>query len=122
MPYKDKEKAKEYKKEYYQKNKEYIKEYREIHNEHIKEQRRKYNQTAKRIKSNRILFWKIRGIGMNQYYDFDIIYDIFINTTHCDLCKVEFKGKGADARCLDHCHQSGEIRNILCRSCNNKRG
>jgi hypothetical protein len=48
--------------------------------------------------------------------DFDVIYDIYINTHKCDFCKKTFKD--SFDRCLDHCHMSGSPRGILCRSCN----
>ena len=42
--------------------------------------------------------------------------------THCDICNIEFDlENGATskmARCLDHHHHSGYIRNIICRNCN----
>ena len=63
----------------------------------------------------------MRGVKGDLYQ----LYDIFINTTHCQLCDVELTtGRfGGSRKCLDHCHTTGEFRNIICHICNttNKR-
>jgi hypothetical protein len=52
--------------------------------------------------------------------DFELfIYPEYIKATHCDLCYSEFKT--VRDRELDHNHNTGEIRNILCRSCNERK-
>lgn len=38
----------------------------------------------------------------------------------CAICSKVFKNK-YDA-CLDHCHQTGKVRGILCRRCNSSLG
>ena len=51
--------------------------------------------------------------------DFDYVYNEYIHTTNCDLCKKLFT-KSND-RHLDHNHKTGEVRNIVCNRCNNHR-
>ena len=150
MPYKDPEARKEYLKQYYQKkgkeysqqyyenNKEKIleqrKEYREKNKEKlkqdkkewhkknidtIKEKKKKYLQTDNGKKYYRIGSWRKQGVKSD---DFDALYEKYINTTKCDKCNVELVAGnyGANKRCLDHNHETGEFRFILCNSCNLK--
>jgi hypothetical protein len=90
--------------------------------EDMKEYQRHYYE-ANKI-NYRISDWKLRGIIFSDYY---LLYDIFINTKYCDLCKVELtQGKitTKTTRCLDHDHNITDcenVRNVLCHSCNIKR-
>jgi hypothetical protein len=71
----------------------------------------------------RISNWKTRGII---FCDYDLLYDIYINTTHCDICKIKFtedKQRSNTTRCLDHDHNINDcenVRAVVCHSCNNK--
>ena len=116
-------------KEYYQKNKEEIlskqKQYQKLWYQKNKEQRKEYfkqyKQTPQRKKSNRIGNWKYRGVI---HQNFDELYEKYINTKYCELCSVELtedKIRTHTTRCLDHCHETGEFRNVLCHPCNTKR-
>ena len=122
---KNREKIAKKKKQYYQKNKDILqeknKEYREKNKEKKKEYMKKYCQTEKGKKSYRITQWKSRGIV---HHNFDELYEKFINTEYCELCNVkltEDKRTTPTTRVLDHCHETGEFRNVLCNSCNVKR-
>jgi hypothetical protein len=99
----NKEKISEKDKKYYQKNKEKIKE---------------HNQTPARIKSDTLSHWKRNGLihpDMGELYD-----KKYLPATHCEVCRKEFKD--SFDRCMDHCHETGLFRQILCRSCNNRDG
>ena len=117
---------KEKKKQYYQDNKEKITEYRETNKEKLLEQQRQYHQTPAGKKSSRISDWKRYGIKLPEDYpDWDIFYEEeYMKTTKCEECGVvltEGRTITSTTKCLDHCHITGEFRNILCHACNSKR-
>ena len=119
---------KEYKKQYYLNNVEKIKEQQkqyklnnvekiaEYKKEHIKE----YRQTENCKKTKRINNWKRSGVISE---NFDELYNKYINTTNCDNCDIEliYGIYGNNKKCLDHCHKTGQFRNVLCCGCNNRR-
>ena len=111
---KNKEKNKERKREanikYYNKNK-----------EKLAQRHKAYNQTEQGKKSIRIRHWRSYGVICE---NFDNLYDYFINCKDCENCGVELtvdKQNTATTRCLDHCHETGEFRDVLCNRCNVKR-
>ena len=116
MPYKDKEKLKEFHRLRYIANKDKINEqcrlYRIANKDKIKEYKKAYYQTPQGKKSNTMGHWK--SIGVNDVND--EMYDRYINTHCCDVCKNEFKS--SRHRNLDHDHTTGDFRQILCQSCN----
>jgi hypothetical protein len=133
MAYKDKEKQKENQKRYREANKEkiaeqrkgYYKQYRENNKEKIDEYQKQYNQTSTGIKNNRIKVWKKRGVKLpDDYPDWSLFYDEeYMKATKCEECGVELTegNRTSTTKCLDHCHITGEFRNILCHVCNMKR-
>jgi len=57
--------------------------------------------------------WKSYGLIMD---NFEEIYNNYIYATHCQLCNKEFTN--TRDRQMEHCHVTGQFRNIVCRSCN----
>ena len=57
--------------------------------------------------------WKSRGLI---YDDYDELYEIYIKTMNCQYCNKEFNN--SQDRCLDHDHNTGLFRKIVCRACN----
>ena len=58
--------------------------------------------------------WKQKGMNILDREHGWEIFEMYKNTTHCDLCNIELGEK----RDLDHDHETGEIRNIVCHKCN----
>jgi hypothetical protein len=117
---------KEYMKKYYIKNSEKRKEYqqswREINKDKQKEYQQEYHKTPQCKKRNRIANWKYRKII---FHDYDLLYDIYMETTHCDECKCLLNECPKSRKCIDHDHSITDyenIRGIVCNSCNIKRG
>ena len=121
----------------------YMKEYRRINREKIKTQNRLYvvknteiikykakeyrtktadtrskykkvynsTPTGKRVKLLGI--WKKRGVkgDLATFYD-----ERYLLATNCEVCDTIFKS--TKDRHLDHNHETGEIRYVLCQKCN----
>ena len=105
------EENKEKNKLYREKNKEKLKKYREDNKEKIKE----YNQSPQGKKTKILSSWKCAGV---LHDNFDELYTIYLNCTNCMVCDKEFKN--TKDRHLDHSHETGLYRNVLCCACNTR--
>jgi len=82
----------------------------------------KYRQSYKGKKSRKIYEWKRRGLLSD---DYDALYEKIYKTTNCEECGILLtKGRKTTSttKCMDHDHTTGLFRNVLCHSCNTKRG
>ena len=73
------------------------------------------NNFTKEHKRCTIKCWKRRGVI---YHNFDELYEIYINTMECQHCNKEFPN--SRYRHLDHDHETGMFRKIVCHKCNTK--
>jgi hypothetical protein len=68
-------------------------------------------------KKNTICNWKQSGVIHD---NFDELYDLYISTFNCQNEKCAKPFKNTRDRCLDHDHEIGEFRLIVCQKCNIK--
>jgi len=79
------------------------------------------NNPEKFQKSQMISKWRKRGVIETWYYTFDILYDWYMKTTHCENCNIQLtndKKRKPTTKCLHHIHETGEFEMIVCHSCN----
>ena len=126
MPYKDLENIKKHGQEYYQKNKEKIKSNAENNKLLISEYKKQYyikNKekyfTDEAIKKSRIYKWRSRGVISD---DYNKLYEYYLSIKECENCGVELNEDEYTRKCLDHDHDTGEFRQVLCHNCNILRG
>jgi len=60
--------------------------------------------------------WKYRGLKLRPNETYDMIYDKVYTTTNCELCNLVFDDDNVPE--MDHDHDTGYFRKVLCRSCN----
>jgi len=58
----------------------------------------------------RQLEWNRQGIDMT-HAEYTEKYTALDG--HCEICNIQ-----VDTLCVDHCHDTGEVRGLLCRKCN----
>ena len=109
-------KKRESDKKYRENNKEKIaemkREYRQNNKEHLAEKNKIYDKTPAGKKSKIMRSWRSAGVkNVNEK-----LYNDYIATTYCECCLKEFIS--SFDRCLDHDHETGEFRWVICRNCN----
>tara|TARA_R110002096_G_scaffold13962_1_gene48937 strand:+ start:1669 stop:1995 length:327 start_codon:yes stop_codon:yes gene_type:complete len=85
------------------------------------QKKKEYRQTPSGKKAMRIHNWKSRGV---LHDNFDELYEKYLNTELCESCSCVLttdKKNTSTHRCLDHCHETGQFRNVICNGCNLRR-
>ena len=106
------EAQKAHKRAYYEKNKEKNK-------EKVAARTKEYRLTPAGKKAKTKCQWKRRGLNIEQ---FEEVYQRYLDTDICDNCEIELNQCNRSVKCMDHSHETGEFRNILCTGCNTRRG
>jgi len=60
--------------------------------------------------------WKRAGLVHDNP---EALYDEYIYSTNCDLCGEFYKS--SNDRQMEHSHETGEFRNFVCQSCNQRK-
>ena len=86
-----------------------------------KEYNKNYRQTDKGKMNNKISKWKNitkNGYGLicDSRDDYELVYFTWLNSERCEECNKEYSKD--NIKNMDHCHDTGLFRNILCHSCN----
>tara|TARA_R110000782_G_scaffold30440_1_gene75828 strand:- start:996 stop:1496 length:501 start_codon:yes stop_codon:yes gene_type:complete len=87
---------------------------KEKNKEHKKQYAKEWRQSPEGIKSNLISSWKYYGLKATKE-EMDIIYDRYLNSSQCELCNQDYSKY---KKCMDHSHETGKFRNIICHQCN----
>jgi len=120
-----KERESEYHKKYRQANKDKIAEGHQKryadpeYREKRKQYGREYNQTPICKKSKKKDKWIRRGVLLTDK-EFERIYNLYLTQELCNACDcVLTRGGMCNTRaCMDHCHETGLFRHIICHTCN----
>jgi len=94
--------------EEYKKNHEYYL----VNKERICQRTTDYLKTDIGIKNRTIRGWKKCGIIDG---DFESVYEYYLSESECPICNHDFSKYN---KVLDHDHETGEIRMVLCQMCN----
>ena len=113
--YDNSQKCKDYQKKYKELGKynENCKKYRNTEKGKIKKE--EYITSEKGKKNSKKSSWKSQGVKLD---NFDELYERYINAIFCDICECVLDNDITSRKCLDHDHDTGDFRNIVCWSCN----
>ena len=77
-------------------------------------------QKYRRLHHDRTMIskWKYRGLILREGESYQQIYDKVYSATNCELCNHSFDENNKPE--MDHCHETGYFRKVLCRSCNSQ--
>ena len=131
MPYKNIEDKREAQRRHYHNNKdkkmEYQRVWREKNREREKEKTKEYNRDyyQKNHSYHTLRSWEESGLIETDQYCYAELYEFYLCVTHCELCNIEFSTgtkRVSNSKVMDHDHETGIFRDVVCHACNIKRG
>lgn len=87
----------------------YLEEYRKRNRE---QERARYNKWAAKNKAKKRVQERAYRLGFSP----EDVEKWLAETTHCPICGLEFTD--TYQQCIDHCHETGAFRGVICRACN----
>lgn len=91
---------------------------RKRHREGMRTYRDKDRNRARRVKAN----WDLKRFGLT-LEEYEVMFAA--QNGCCAICFVSGKGRGRGilrTLCVDHCHETGRVRGLLCADCNTSIG
>ena len=79
---------------------------------------KEWRQTPDGKKLRKIGDWKFKGLKLFGY-TYEEVYEYYLDCDNCEVCNKDIS-MGGHQKNMDHCHDTGIFRWILCSSCNNQ--
>ena len=83
----------------------------------FKETLKRYRETYNGKKSRKKEKWISRGVKLRPDETWDDIFCQYYVMDNCMICDKDITDR--HQKCLDHDHESGFVRSICCKKCNN---
>jgi len=96
-----------------------MKKYNELNKERKKEYNKEYIKKNKEKK--RKGEWEKTGLIDNDNDNYDRIHNLWLNQKYCNACDIELTRTNKRANthaCMDYDHKTGLFRHIICHKCN----
>jgi hypothetical protein len=90
--------------------------YRENNIEKERERNKVYDKTPNGKKRRTKSDWKSSGLHDSDNDKYDQLYEKYLQSTNCDVCKNLYVG--TFDRCMDRDHDTNLFRQFLCQPCN----
>ena len=104
----------------------YMKKWREDNKEKIKQYDEEYRaKNRDKLNANKRNKRTYRSSNLKYYYNLTLEeYENMLTSQEgcCEICKMHYSLVPRQRLCVDHCHETGKIRALLCHHCNSALG